>query len=352
MDESDGIQQSKMKEKIRREYNRRVKSILRTEFNGRNKMEAINTLAVPVVQYSFGVIDWRISELKKIDTKTRKLLNMQKMLHPKADVERLYIPRKDGGRGLIEVETAFKTGTIGLDHYLKHKDGRYPKQLLEHDRPKAINSIIRNSPKFKREVTMPEFKNREDKSALENTLTLKHIFKFKMKSMKEEKWKDKALYGQYPKILEKPHVDTITTNKWLSSNLKGETEGLLVAAQYQAINTRNFQKVICGQQMESKCRMCSQHKETVDHIVPGCEVLAKTEYITRHNDAAAYLHWSICKDDDLKITDKWYQHAPETLMHNKDNNLTIMWDMPVNTDKIITANRPDIIVKDSVKIHL
>ena len=90
VDESDGIQHSKMKEKIRKEYNRRVRSILRTELNGRNKIEAINSLAVPVVlQYSFGIIDWKISELKKIDTKTRKLLNMQKMLHPKADVERL-----------------------------------------------------------------------------------------------------------------------------------------------------------------------------------------------------------------------------------------------------------------------
>ena len=92
--------------------------------------------------------------------------------------------------------------------------------------------------------------------------------------------------------------------------------------------------------------MCSQHEETVDHIVSGCEVLAKTEYITRHNNAAPYLHWSICKDHDLKITDKW--DVMETVMHNKDNNLTIMWDMPVNTDRTITANRPDIIVKDSV----
>ena len=94
--------------------------------------------------------------------------------------------------------------------------------------------------------------------------------------------------------------------------------------------------------------MCSQHEETVDHIVSGCEVLAKTEYISRHNNAAAYLHWSICKDHDIEITDKWYEHEPETVMHNKDNNITIMWDMLVNTDRTITANRPDIIVKVSV----
>ncbi|CAH3177886.1 unnamed protein product, partial [Porites lobata] len=92
--------------------------------------------------------------------------------------------------------------------------------------------------------------------------------------------------------------------------------------------------------------LCSQHEETVDHIVSGCEVLAKTEYISRHNNAAAYLHWSICKDHDMEITEKWYEHEPETVIHNKDNNITIMWDMPVNTDRTITANRPDIIVSD------
>ena len=62
---------------------------------------------------------------------------MHKMLHPKADVERLYIPRQDGGRDLIDVETAFKTATIGLDHNLKHKEGQYPKHVLEHERSKA-----------------------------------------------------------------------------------------------------------------------------------------------------------------------------------------------------------------------
>jgi len=101
-----------------------------------------------------------------------------------------------------------------------------------------------------------------------------------------------------------------------------------VVAQDQAINTRNYQTVVCGQQEDRRrantYRMCSQHEETVDHIVSGYEVLAKTEFISRHNNTAAYLHWSICKDHDIKITDKWYQHTPETVMHNKGNNLTIM----------------------------
>ena len=135
---------------------------------------------------------------------------MHKMLHPKADVERLYILRKDGGRGLIEVETTFKIAKIGLDHYLKNKDGQYPK--LEHDRSKGKNSITKNARKFKREVPMSEFENKEDKSASENAKALKNMITSKMKSVKEEN----------------------NTNRSLSSNLKGEKEGLLVAAQDQA----------------------------------------------------------------------------------------------------------------------
>ena len=86
----------------------------------------------------------------------------------------------------------------------------------------------------------------------------------------------------------------------------------------------------------------------MDRIVSEREALAKTEYICRHNKAPAYLHWSICKDHDIEIIQKWYEHKPETLMNNKDNNITIMWDMPVHNDRTISKNRPEIIVNDSV----
>ena len=50
----------------------------------------------------------------------------------------------------------------------------------------------------------------------------------------------------------------------------------------------------------------------------------------------------------MEVIDDWYEHKPESVTHNKDRKITIMWDMPVHTDRTITANRPDIIIKDSV----
>ena len=39
-----------------------------------------------------------------MDRKTRKLLTIYRGLHPTSDVDRLYILRKDGGRGLIAIQ--------------------------------------------------------------------------------------------------------------------------------------------------------------------------------------------------------------------------------------------------------
>ena len=44
------------------------------------------------------------------------------------------------------------------------------------------------------------------------------------------------------------------------------------------------------------------------------------------------------------MTDKYYEHEPKTVTEN--NEATILWDMPIQTDREIKANRPDIVVKD------
>ena len=44
---------------------------------------------------------------------------MHNVLHPKSNVDRLYIPRKEGGRGLQGVEEAVKVTNLGLENYAK-----------------------------------------------------------------------------------------------------------------------------------------------------------------------------------------------------------------------------------------
>ena len=50
-----------------------------------------------------------ISRTKELDRKTRNLFTMHKELHPKSDVDRLYVSRKEGGRGLVSCESTIKS---------------------------------------------------------------------------------------------------------------------------------------------------------------------------------------------------------------------------------------------------
>ena len=50
--------------------------------------------------------------------------NMHKALHPRDDVDRLYVSRKEGGRGLASIEDTVDASIQRLEDYIeKHKRG-------------------------------------------------------------------------------------------------------------------------------------------------------------------------------------------------------------------------------------
>ena len=61
INEAESIQYLKMW----KEYYRRVRLILKSEFNAINRIAAINSLAVPVITYSMNIINWQMSDIKK-----------------------------------------------------------------------------------------------------------------------------------------------------------------------------------------------------------------------------------------------------------------------------------------------
>ena len=129
--EGEGIKHQEMKEKINKEYIKRLKAILKSKLNSENTVKAINTLAVPVIRYSAGIVDWKKSELCNMDRKTRKVLNIYQALHPRSNIDRLYLPRSEGGKGLLSLEECINAEKRSLGQYLKMNEDEWLRSAWE-----------------------------------------------------------------------------------------------------------------------------------------------------------------------------------------------------------------------------
>ena len=91
---------------------------MKSKLNGGNLVQGVKTCAVSLLRYSAAVISWKKCELQAIDWKTKKFFTIYGRLHPKFDVDRLHIPRKDGGKCLIALEDCVELAVRGLQEYV------------------------------------------------------------------------------------------------------------------------------------------------------------------------------------------------------------------------------------------
>jgi hypothetical protein len=95
-----------------------------------------------------------------------------------------------------------------------------------------------------------------------------------------KKMGNQVMHGQYIRSIDKQLISEEDTFLWLSKgDLKAETESEIVAAQDQALQTKYCAIKILQTEKYSKCRLCHQFEETVDHIISACPILAKEQYI-------------------------------------------------------------------------
>jgi hypothetical protein len=149
VEENHNIKHKNEKEKLKKGYVRRLKLILSIELSAENKMQAIGLLAVPVLRYSFGIINWHQEEIQKLDTKTRKMLTIHRQHHPRADTDHLYVPRKEGGRGLMQVEGAYIAETLNLVEYVENKEDPLIRIVRTHQH-NTNSALLQTANKFKK----------------------------------------------------------------------------------------------------------------------------------------------------------------------------------------------------------
>ena len=297
--EADTIKHVEMKDKIRKEYLRRTQKLLETKLSSRNLIKGINTWAVPLVRYSEPFLKWTRDELKQMDQRTRKLMTMHKALHPRDDVDRLHLPRKEGGRGLASIGDSVDKTLQRLKDYIGKRE-------------RGLITAIRND---------------TDKTIDD-----------RMATTRKQKWEKTQLYGRFKRLINISHQKTWT---WLrKGNLKRETESLLLAAQDDAIRTNHIKTRIDKTQQNSKCRLCRDRNETMNHIISECSKLAQKEYKARHDWVGKVIHWDMCKKFKSDHTNKWYMHNSASVQENDTHK--IIWDFNIQTDYLISTRRPDL----------
>ena len=117
IEKSHDIQHKNEKEKLKKEYLRRMRLVLGKKLSAKNTIQAMGSLAVPALRYSFGIVNWHQEELQKLDRKMRKLLTIQVQHNPNP----LYVPREQGRWGLMQLE-AYTVEITKLVEYINSNE--------------------------------------------------------------------------------------------------------------------------------------------------------------------------------------------------------------------------------------
>ena len=127
---------------------------------------------------------------------------------------------------------------------------------------------------------------------------------------KQTKMGRKQLYGRFKRLIN--NISHQKTWTWLrKGNFKREIE-----SQNNAIRTSHIKSRIHKIQQNSKCRLCSDRDETINHIKNECNKLGQEEYKTRHDLVGKVIYWEMCKKFKFDYTNKWYMHNPAPVQEN------------------------------------
>ena len=108
------VDDSKVKACLINELRRRLHKVWSSHLNGKNVVETSNMLCASLLRYSYPVLKWTQRELPKLDRMVRKI--MRKYQCPA--IERVNLPRSQGGRGLCSFPLDHDRAVVNLARYV------------------------------------------------------------------------------------------------------------------------------------------------------------------------------------------------------------------------------------------
>ena len=115
-------------------------------------LKSRNWYAIPALSYGFPVLDLTVTELKIIDREKRKMLQQYHAMHSQSDVTRLYLLRKNGGRGLINFTNHYRNAIINFSSSILNSEEQFLKLTSNWQVTRGEKSIHQKAQRYFHEI--------------------------------------------------------------------------------------------------------------------------------------------------------------------------------------------------------
>ena len=200
--------------------------------------------ASAVLRYFYGIIKWTKWDLIKLERKTRSILKQYQSHHINASVDRLYLPRVEGGRGQTNVEMAWERECLSTAIYLNRTADRQVLGVMQLHRDLMKMGVASHlddpqyvSDKYNIEIdfSQPWDEGGPAGALIKRRLRESQLDKFRVRL------RDKLIHGVLAKQLDDPETDQKVTHRGLKDGkLQAETEAEIIAAQDRVTHTAAY----------------------------------------------------------------------------------------------------------------
>ena len=231
-----GVNLRQTKEKIRKEYLGRICKVWGGNTNSRTRARNHNTWCVGLFRYFFGAVLWTRLELIQLDRKTRNVMAQNKCHHRGAAVERLYLPRAKGGRGLQNLLQTWEREVVSATAYLcQSEDPQVQAAMKSQEEMEAIGRYS-----YLSQATQILTQYGCDTSLEQSRpRTCSGEVRDRQGEEQTEKLLKKTIHGVHARQTMESGTDSKATNQWLvEGRLQPTTEAIIVAAQDGVTYTR------------------------------------------------------------------------------------------------------------------
>jgi hypothetical protein len=354
IEEGDGQMDQLVTKRVTTQCFRIVKKLCETQLYERNFIKAINTKALGLVRYSMSICHYTISELKELDVRMRRLLYEKAVRGNEESVERLYMKKKEGGRGLISFEQMYKTIKVQIATYLALSEDALLKKVFQRERKKnSWKNPVREAETAAEEVGH-ELKVEQGKITIDGT-ELKGVPGGirKIVGMLYKKWWQEMLRKEYEakavkSVIWKEFDQREEGFTWMKKNLTPQQVARVLRVQEQMVPNRWLARMRGKAVENTKCRLCNKQEEGIKHWLCSCEYLAGREYLKRHDQTLRVFYGEVLKQYELVDEQiAWFNIRVEAVRENE--KCLVVWNKRIPTHTKVEHRWPDLRIEDKEK---